>query len=82
MPVLASLNSRTVWALMNSRLYMTSDTGRNWKVMANHPGLGASPMLQFVTSRAGFALSPGKNFVRVTTDSGHSWHKVFTRLTT
>ena len=82
MPVMASLNSRTVWALMNSRLYMTSDTGRHWTVMANQPGLGASPMLQFVTSRAGFALSPGKNFVRITTDAGHSWHKVFTRLTT
>lgn len=80
MPVLASLNSSTVWALMNSRLYMTSDTGRHWQVVKNHPGLGASPVIQFVTSTAGFALSPGKNFIRETSDSGHNWHKVFTRF--
>ena len=63
-------------------LHRTTDTGVHWTRIAQNWNLGWQPQLDFVNLNDGFdMLSPGREFIKITTDSGRTWHRVYTKQT-
>ena len=77
-----ALNARVVWVREGQVLHRTTDSGVHWTRIAQNPNLGWQTQLNFVNLNDGFdMLSPGRDFIKVTTDSGRTWHRVYTKQT-
>jgi photosystem II stability/assembly factor-like uncharacterized protein len=79
-PTVASFGAGRIWMLMNRRLYVTTNQGSNWRVIARLPSMTVDHM-QFLSPNVGFAYQASVyHYLYKTTDGGRTWRRLGLRL--
>jgi photosystem II stability/assembly factor-like uncharacterized protein len=79
-PTVASLGAGKIWMLLNRRLYVTTNQGTSWRVIARVPSMVADHM-QFLSPKVGFAYEANVyHYLYTTTDGGRTWRRLSLRL--
>ena len=79
-PTLASLGAGRIWMLISHRLYITTNQGSSWRIIARLPSMTVDNM-QFLSPNVGFAYQANiYHYLYATTNGGRTWRRLSLRL--
>ena len=63
-----------VWALIDDKLYLSTDRGGHWEMRAMPPSFGVRPTISFINDREGWLLAPGSPATQCSQSTADVWH--------